>query len=193
MMKITRSGLIGAVLAVVVAGAAAAEMRRDLTADAGGELDSLFEALAAAPNVTVAIHIEAKIRKRWIAAGGPTLALITSRALDAILKKDYDHALDLIETAIALDPDYAEAWNQRATIHYLRDNYGQALVDLERTLALEPRHFGALADLGQVFRDLGDKPRALAAFRAALKLNPNMKKVREAADKLAPEVDGREL
>lgn len=188
-----RSGLIGAVLVILLAGAVFAETRSDLSADAAGEVDRLYEELAAAPNAIIALHVEAKIRKHWVEADGPTLALLTSRAIEAILKKEYDHALDLIDAVIALDPNYAEAWSQRATIHYLRDEYGPALGDLQRTLALEPRHFGALADLGLVFRDLGDKPRALKAFREALALNPHMKKIQEAADKLIPEVDGREL
>ncbi|MCC2113053.1 MAG: tetratricopeptide repeat protein [Hyphomicrobiales bacterium] len=156
-------------------------------------LDTLFDELKASESEGEAKGIEQKIWSAWNHSGSATIDLFMSRAGDAMGAKDYGVAMQLLDTVIELKPDYAEGWNRRATLHYVMKNYGESIGDIQHTLALEPRHFGALADLGLVFRDLGDKPRALKAFREALALNPHMKKIQEAADKLIPEVDGREL
>ena len=194
METLFRAVLAGALVVVALCGGLpgqAAAQGGPLVIGEATEAERYFAQLQAAGDRRTALGIEAKIRNLWLDAGGPTLSLLTSRAMDAILRKEFDHAIDLLDTVIALDPDYAEAWNQRATVHILGEEYGKALRDLERTLALEPRHFGALADLGLVFGSLGDKKRALAAFTRALEINPHMDKVREAAEKLRSEIERR--
>ena len=64
-----------------------------------------------------------------------------------------------------LRPDYVEAWNRRATLYYLRNDYVHSLEDIQQVLIREPRHFGALAGLGMIMQDIGDEKRALEAFR----------------------------
>ena len=69
-------------------------------------------------------------------------------------------------------PDYAEAWNRRATIHYLLGNYQDSLADIEQTLTLEPRHFGALSGVGLIMQQLGENEKALHAFEQVLEISP---------------------
>ncbi|MFX6023288.1 tetratricopeptide repeat protein, partial [Acinetobacter baumannii] len=89
---------------------------------------------------------------------------LMSRAKAAMDGQKSDVALKLLDSVIKLRPDYTEAWNRRATLHYLRNDYVRSLEDIQQVLAREPRHFGALAGLGMIMQDLGEEKRALEAF-----------------------------
>ena len=69
-------------------------------------------------------------------------------------------------------PDWAEGWNKRATVLYLMGEHDRSLADIDRVLALEPRHFGAIAGIGLIRIEKGEMREALAAFRRALAINP---------------------
>ena len=75
---------------------------------------------------------------------------------------------------VVIAPDFAEGWNKRATVHYLMGNYDKSLSDVAKTLALEPRHFGALSGRGLIYIELEDEKRALEAFEEALAIHPNL-------------------
>jgi tetratricopeptide (TPR) repeat protein len=107
-------------------------------------------------------------------------------------EEDYPLALDLLDRIVTLQPDYVEGWNKRATVHFINDDIGKSLSDLERVLALEPRHFGALAGLGTIFRELGDNRRAIEAYRHALELDPYLEDVGKAIEELENEGGGRD-
>ena len=92
---------------------------------------------------------------------------------------------------VTLAPGFAEGWNKRATIHYIRDNYARALRDIEQVLRLEPRHFEALAGLGVILEELGDKKGALEAYRKAVEIDPWLRNGRERIAPLELEVEGR--
>jgi tetratricopeptide (TPR) repeat protein len=94
---------------------------------------------------------------------------------------------------LKLHPDYIEGWNQRATLHYLQNDYQSSLEDIEQVLVREPRHFGALAGLGMIMQELGDDKRALEAFRKALAVNPYLENVRERVKTLTEKVEGRDI
>lgn len=98
-----------------------------------------------------------------------------------------------MDAAIDLAPEEAEAWHQRAVLHYLRQEYDDALADLRRALSREPKHFDALNSLGIVFEELGQKRAALEAYRKALKVNPFLDAAREAEEKLSREVEGQDI
>jgi tetratricopeptide (TPR) repeat protein len=107
--------------------------------------------------------------------------------------KQMDVALKLLDAVIKLRPDYVEAWNRRATVYYLQNDYEHSLQDIEQVLVREPRHFGALAGLGMIMQDLGDDKRALDAFRQALAVNPYLDKVPELVKTLTEKVEGRDI
>ncbi|MGC2810680.1 MAG: tetratricopeptide repeat protein [Bradyrhizobium sp.] len=156
-------------------------------------LDFLFGALKAAPDEASAKHVEARIWALWMQTPSDTAALLMARAKAAMDAQQLDVALKLLDAVIKLRPDYAEAWNRRATVYYLKNDYGHSLADIEQVLVREPRHFGALAGLGMIMQDIGDEKRALDAFRAALAVNPYLEKVPELIKTLSEKVEGRDI
>ena len=162
-------------------------------ADRTRGLDFLFGALKASPDEASARHVEARIWALWMATPSDTAALLMARAKVALEARQLDVALKLLDAVVALRPDYIEGWNRRATIYYLQDDYGHALQDIRQVLAREPRHFGALAGLGMIMRDLGDDRRALDAFRKALAINPHLDKIPELVKTLTEKVEGRDI
>jgi tetratricopeptide (TPR) repeat protein len=157
------------------------------------DLDFLFGALKAAPDETSAKAIEDRIWAHWLASGSDTVTLLMARAKMAIEKENYDTALRVLDAVIEIRPQFAEAWNRRATVFYLKKDYSSALADLGQTLRREPRHFAALAGLGAIMQDLGDDKHALEAFRQATALNPRLKGMEERIRTLADKVDGRPI
>jgi len=156
-------------------------------------LDFLFGALKAAPDEVSAKHVEARIWAIWLQTSSDTVALLMSRSKAAMDARQTDVALKLLDSVIKLRPDYVEAWNRRATIYYLQNDYGRSLSDIQQVLTREPRHFGALAGLGMIMQDLGEDKRALDAFRKALDVNPHLEKVPELVKTLTEKVEGRDI
>jgi tetratricopeptide (TPR) repeat protein len=162
-------------------------------ADKSKGLDFLFGALKAAPDEASAKHVEARIWALWMQTPSDTAALLMMRAKAAMDAKQMDIALKLLDSVVKLRPDYVEAWNRRATLYYLQNDYAHSLGDIEQVLVREPRHFGALAGLGMIMQDLGDEKRALDAFRKALAVNPHLEKVPELIKTLTEKVEGRDI
>ena len=162
-------------------------------ADRARGLDFLFGALKAAPDDVSARHVEARIWALWMQTPSDTAALLMVRAKAAMDAQQIDLALKLLDAIIKLRPDYTEAWNRRATLYYLQNDYARSLADIQQVLAREPRHFGALAGLGMIMQDLGDEKRALEAFRKALAVNPHLEKVPELVKQLTEKVEGRDI
>jgi tetratricopeptide (TPR) repeat protein len=156
-------------------------------------IDFLFGALKAAPDDTSAKAVEDRIWAMWTAAGNDTTSLLMSRAKKAIDDDDYDLALRLLDASIEIKPDYTEAWNRRATVYFLKKDYGNSLADLSKVLTREPRHFGALSGLGLIMQEVGDDKRALDAYRKALDVYPRLKGVSEKVKTLTEKVEGRDI
>ena len=89
-----------------------------------------------------------------------------------------------LDKVVAAKPDYVEGWNKRATVYYYMDEYDSSLADIEKTLAIEPRHFGALAGLGMIMQDVGNMPGAIAAFERAVAVNPSLDNLKAAIEQL---------
>jgi len=156
-------------------------------------LDTLFGALKIAPDEASAKAIEDRIWAIWIVSGSDTCDLLMSRVKDAIEEKDYDLAVRLLNSVIAIRPGYVEAWNQRATVYYLKDDYPHAIADIAEVLAREPRQFGALAGLGMMLQDIGDDKDALEAYRKALAIDPHLENIPDAVKTLTDKVEGRDI
>jgi tetratricopeptide (TPR) repeat protein len=156
-------------------------------------LDQLFERLAASGTEIEANSLSDQIARIWARSGSDTLDLLMDRVQQAIQAEDGVLALDILDSVLALKPDWAEAYSRRATVHFQLKDFDAAMRDLRQTLVLEPRHFPALAGVGLIFQQGGNNRQALAAFREALKFNPYFKGIRQAAERLAVEHDGQQI
>ncbi|WP_336487168.1 tetratricopeptide repeat protein [Methylobacterium nigriterrae] len=156
-------------------------------------LDELYQRLRDADDAAEAKGISKLIERRLDRSGSATADLLTERARQAMAGKDFPLAAELMDRVTALEPGWSEGWNRRATIFWLLSDKAAAIADLQRALVLEPRHFEAWAALGKIYLSLEDKRRALDAFRRAAALYPKMEKLQDSIDRLAPDVDGRDL
>src|SRR5262249_36907181 len=93
--------------------------------------------------------------------------------------RDRDKALAGFDRLIEKAPHFAEAYNQRAILFFRLKQYDRSIADCEKTLQLNPRHFGALAGMAQGCLQLRKPRAALKAFRSALHINPNLDGVAE--------------
>lgn len=158
--------------------------------DRANNLDKLFAALKAAPDKAAAKAIEDRIWAVWMISGSDTCNLLMGRVKVAVAVKHYDVALRLLNAVIELKPDYVEAWNERATVYYLKNDYGHAITDIAQVLAREPRQFGALSGLGMILQQLGDDKDALNAYRRALAIDPHLEHIPDTVRELSEKVDG---
>ncbi len=156
-------------------------------------LDTLFDALKIAPDAESAKAIEDRIWAVWIVSGSDTCNLLMGRVKAAADAKDYELAIKLLDAIIAIKPDYVEAWNRRATIYYMKNDYGRALADIREVLTREPRHFGALSGLGLILQEIGDDKHALEAYRKALAIDPHLEHVPDVVKALREKVEGRDI
>jgi tetratricopeptide (TPR) repeat protein len=128
-------------------------------------LDGLFARLQSTSNEAEAARIEAKIWHIWLQTGQEDLNVLMRQGARAMSANNFALALESFNALIRLAPNLAEAWNKRATLYYLMRKFDASIADVKQTLALEPRHFGAVAGLGLIFEQLGNLPAALQAFR----------------------------
>ena len=138
-------------------------------------LDLLFFSLKYAQDEQISrVYVNA-IWREWFQSGDE---LTDSQMQEAMQKRgnyDFAGAVEILSKVIELNPDYAEAWNQRATVYYYQGNYEASLEDIAKTLELEPRHFGALSGRAMI-RLYQSKP-ALARQNIieASKIHPYLK------------------
>ena len=156
-------------------------------------LDDLFTRLRETEDAEEAKGVAKLIERRLDRSGSATADLLTERARQAMTAKDVPLAAELMDRVTALEPTWSEGWNRRATVFWLLSDKQAAVTDLQRALVLEPRHFEAWAALGRIYMSMDEKRLALSAFRRATALYPRMPKVAEAIERLAPDVDGRDL
>lgn len=136
------------------------------------DLPDLFGQLKLADSPQQAVMIEAEIWKKWYERDDHVGGDLMTEVVEAMGAGRYTIALNLLNQLVNDHPDYAEAWNRRATIHYLLGNYQDSLADIEQTLTLEPRHFGALSGVGLIMQQLGENEKALHAFEQVLEISP---------------------
>jgi tetratricopeptide (TPR) repeat protein len=155
-------------------------------------LDALFDQLARADDAEAAL-ITQDIWTEWSKSGSAAMDLLLKRGEAALADGDPAAALNHATALIDHAPDFAEAYNLRASAHFEQGELGLALGDIGRTLALNPRHFGALAGLGAIFEELNQPGKAREVYEAALKINPHMADVKAAIARIDIEIGGQEL
>ena len=135
-------------------------------------LDKMLDALRTAPTEQVASTLEDKIRQTWLEAGTPAVTLLMGRGLREANSGSADEAVAVFSDAIVLDPTLAEAWHQRAIARLKGGDSTGAVRDLEETLKLEPRHFGAWRTLDRIAESHEDWKAAYDAMRHVLDIDP---------------------
>lgn len=156
-------------------------------------IEDLFGRLSKAKDANEARTIMRGIERMWQISGSDTADLLMTRAREAVGKKNFKLAAELFDRIVALEPEWAEGWNQRATTRFYQDDDAGAVEDIGRALALEPRHFNALIGLGFILKRNEQKARALQAFKKALELNPQLENIKKQVDELTLDVDGRPI
>ena len=102
----------------------------------------------------------------------------------ALEERKFDCALKHFDQAIDGSPDFAEAYNQRAIVYYLRDQFHQSIDDCRRAVDRMSCHFGAWSGMGHCYANLGDAQHAIECYRQALAINPHLDGVRAAVDEM---------
>lgn len=150
-------------------------------------LDGLFAELQQ-PDLPNWEAVEAQIWDAWSRSGSPAMDLLLQRGREAMETEDLGAAIEHLTALTDYAPDFAEGWNARATAFFQAEEFGLSLADIERTLALNPRHFGALGGLAAILEIL-DQPRAaLSAYRAAHTIHPHRPNVEDAIERLEREL-----
>lgn len=155
--------------------------------------EEMFAKLKAATEEAEAADVAADIWATWLESGSPTVDLLMQRAVEAVQYEDTDTAHELLDRAILLKPDYAEAYHRRAGLFLAKENYPEAFRDLNEALKLEPRHFGAWLGMAVMLENLGGAKEALSSYREALAIYPLMPQARAAAGRLSKAAEGQEL
>lgn len=154
-------------------------------------LPALFAQLKASPEAAAAA--EAQIWEIWSETIDPESAELLAQGTAAMGTRSWPTALERFDALVKRSPNFAEAWNKRATLYYLMGDYPDSAADIQRTLALEPRHFGALSGLGLIFMAIGKPEPAIESFEAALAIHPWLPGARQNIEALRAQVGGQEL
>ncbi|MBT3360070.1 MAG: tetratricopeptide repeat protein [Rhodospirillales bacterium] len=156
-------------------------------------LDALFDLLKEAQTVADAQTIEVEIWKLWTVTGESELDSAMYSGIAAMRRGNLQRALNLFDQLTVDAPQFAEAWNKRATIHYMLGNHDASIADIMQTLTLEPRHFAALSGLGMIFANTGREEAALRAFERALKIHPHLPGAKAFKNSIKRQIDAHRI
>jgi len=157
-----------------------------------GDLETLYERLRD-PETRNWEAVEEDIWEIWAQSGSETVDLLLRRGQHAMEQDDNTAAIEHFSAAIDHAPGFAEAYNARATAFYEMERLGLSLADIEMTLALNPRHFGAMTGLALILEALERPEDALSAYRAVFAIHPHRPNVIEAIEKLEVQLQGDAL
>lgn len=146
-------------------------------------MDELFDELQLATGEQ-SDRITDQIETLWSQSGSASMDLLLTRGRDMLQEGDIEAAIEHLTALVDHAPDFAEGYYTRATAFFEAGLFGPALADLRTTLALNPRHFGALAGLAHILEETGEDEKALAAYRKVLELVPHDETVKEAVSRL---------
>ena len=136
-------------------------------------LDELFEMLRSSQDQGKLVEVEAEIWEIWYDSGNEEVDAMMALGSRSARAGDLGAAEAIYSQVIEQMPEFSEGWNRRATIRYYRNDYDGSLADIEETLRLEPRHFGAIWGLGMILGRQRDFERAILAFERLLEIKPN--------------------
>lgn len=136
---------------------------------------------------------ESDILREWSKSGSATMDLLLKRGEEALDQGDAEAAIGHLTALTDHAPDFAAGWQARAAALAASGRFGPAAADLAQTLALEPRHFAAMTQLGAMLEEMGDNDRALAAYRASLTIHPHQQEAIDGVERLERQQDGTDI
>jgi Flp pilus assembly protein TadD len=157
------------------------------------ELQSLFQQLGKAGTPDEARPIEEKILTLFLESGSASVDLLMTRAAAALADGDSDTARKLLDAVTETAPKYAEGWHQRGRLQAAAGDDEGAIVSLQKAVTLNPRQFAALAELGAILSEYGDKRDALTILRRAMALDRHFGAVDREVQKLTRDVEGERI
>ncbi|HEY5819641.1 MAG TPA: hypothetical protein VIU14_14830 [Mesorhizobium sp.] len=157
------------------------------------KLDELFSELKRERNEKASQRISGRIWQEWNRSGSASIDLMMGWAKKAMDDKKYDVALDFLDQVVVLDPKYPEGWNRRATLHFMMHNFGKSMADIEQTLELEPRHFGALSGMARIMEEGDRKELALSAYQRVLEIYPMDRNAQNQVSELSEQLAGEAI
>ncbi len=132
----------------------------------------------------------------WSRSGEAEIDRLMAAGVEAMQAGRYQDSIATFSEVIRRRPDFPEGWNKRATVRYLADQLRESLADCDEVMKRNPHHFGALSGYGQIYLRLEQYDKALAYWRRALEVNPNMLGVEiniKGVERLLQEKRGRQI
>jgi tetratricopeptide (TPR) repeat protein len=154
------------------------------------QLDKMFARLKETTSEAEASALTQAIWILWTTSEDSNVNDMMRRGIRLMNIQNFAEALEIFDRMVKYAPEFAEGWNKRATVHYMLGNFAESVADIQKTLALEPRHFGALSGLGMINVELDREADALKAFEAALKANPFLPGARQQIQELRKKLQG---
>lgn len=151
-------------------------------------LADLFRRLREAEDSSTRAEAEDLIWALWCTHEGAAARSRMQKAIGTLARQELNQAEALLDQLVLDFPDWAEAWNKRATLYFLLERDSDSISDIQRTLELEPRHFGAIGGFAQICLRAGDEASALIACEIVLRINPNLGAIRDAKVQLQARV-----
>ncbi|MBC9245607.1 hypothetical protein H4P12_02505 [Paracoccus sp. 11-3] len=167
-------------------------MSSTLSAQERPDMDALFQQLAKPEGEGWRIA-ESDILREWSKSGSASMDLLLQRGQAALDEGEIEVAIGHLTALTDHAPEFAEGFQTRAAAYATAGQFGPALADLAKALQLEPRHFAALTQLGAMLEESGDTERALAAYRASLKIHPHQQEAIDGVERLERLQSGTEI
>jgi tetratricopeptide (TPR) repeat protein len=161
-------------LAILVVAAIAIGENSAVASQDDSRLEALFASLKTANTTAEAASVEQQIWGIWLEVSDDQAGESLAAGVRAMQTGDAATALSAFDRVVNVAPNFAEGWNRRATLHYMLGDYPSSISDIAKTLALEPRHFGALSGLALI-RAAQRRPfEALEALERVTRVHPRM-------------------
>ena len=135
-------------------------------------LNNLFKKLNETENQDEIRDLISDIWNIWYEVDDPKVIEYFEKGIQAMNLRNYPLAIRFFNNLIEEDPNFAEGWNKRATVHFMMGNFDQSMQDIIKTLELEPRHFGALDGMGLIFIHQGHFQQAIDVYDKMLEIFP---------------------
>ena len=135
-------------------------------------LNNLFKKLNETENQDEIRDLISDIWNIWYEVDDPKVIEYFEKGIQAMNLRNYPLAIRFSNNLIEEDPNFAEGWNKRATVHFMMGNFDQSMQDIIKTLELEPRHFGALDGMGLIFIHQGQFQQAIDVYDKMLEIFP---------------------